>query len=166
MATPKTRIFTSRRAAVHKSYFAALLLRPRLNHDQHAIDATTCAQADGTPQLYDFQYCGKACPAKDVAYCLCCGSSAWDEADDLARGYHRDLSAALASRGEEAPELDAFLETLELAYADLGRWMSGWGWWGNDLEPRITGLLDRLDGGTALASSSEYEAAVAREFPV
>ena len=26
--------------------------------------------------------------------------------------------------------------------------MSGWGWWGNDLEPRICRLLDRLDGGT------------------
>ena len=44
--------------------------------------------------------------------------------------------------------------------------MSGWGWWGNDLEPRITRLLDRLDGGTALASAEEYGAAVAREFPV
>ena len=128
-------------------------------------DANFYFAADGTPQLYDFQYCGKACPAKDVAYCLCCGSSAWDDADDLARGYHRDLSAALASRGDEAPPLDAFLETLELAYADLGRWMSGWGWWGNDLEPRIRRLLDRLDGGAALAPS-EYEVAIRREFPV
>ena len=92
--------------------------------------------------------------------------AAWDEADELARGYHRDLSEALSSRGEEPPALDAFLETLELAYADLGRWMSGWGWWGNDLEPRICRLLDRLDGGTALASAEEYGAAVAREFPV
>ena len=74
--------------------------------------------ADGTPQLYDFQYCGKACPAKGVAYCLCCGSSAWDAADELARGYHRDLSAALASQDDEPPPgVDAFLETLELAYA-------------------------------------------------
>ena len=93
----------------------------------HPTHWLICAQADGTPQLYDFQYCGKACPAKDVAYCLCCGSSAWDEADALARGYHRDLSAALAARGEEPPPVDAFLESLELAYADLGRWMSGWG---------------------------------------
>ena len=44
-------------------------------------DANFYFAADGTPQLYDFQYCGKACPAKDVAYCLCCGSSAWDDAD-------------------------------------------------------------------------------------
>ena len=46
-------------------------------------DANFYFAADGTPQLYDFQYCG-ACPAKDVAYCLCCGSSAWDDADALA----------------------------------------------------------------------------------
>lgn len=129
-------------------------------------DANFYFSADGTPQLYDFQYCGKACPAKDVAYCLCCGSSAWDEADALARGYHRDLSAALASRGVAPPPVDEFLETLELAYADLGRWMSGWGWWGNDLEPRIRRLLDRLDGGAALASADVYGAAMEREFPV
>ena len=75
-------------------------------------DANFYFAADGTPQLYDFQYCGKACPAKDVAYCLCCGSSAWDDADALARGYHRDLASALAARGEEPPALDAFLLSL------------------------------------------------------
>ena len=84
-------------------------------------DANFYFAADGTPQLYDFQYCGKACPAKDVAYCLCCGSSAWDEADELARGYHRDLSAALSSRGEEPPPVDAFLESLELALVHVRR---------------------------------------------
>ena len=33
-------------------------------------DANFYFAADGTPQLYDFQYCGKACPAKDVALLL------------------------------------------------------------------------------------------------
>ena len=37
---------------------------------------------------------------------------------------------------------------------------------GHDLRPRIQALLLRLDGGSALASEAEYDAAMAREFPV
>jgi len=44
--------------------------------------------------------------------------------------------------------------------------MSGWGWWGHDLRHKIEPLLDRLDGGTALASEGAYREAVEREFPV
>jgi len=44
--------------------------------------------------------------------------------------------------------------------------MSGWGWWGHDLRGKIEPVLDRLDGGTALASEDEYARAVADLFPV
>lgn len=30
------------------------------------------------PHLHDFQYCGKAPPAKDLAYFLCCGHASGD----------------------------------------------------------------------------------------
>ena len=32
--------------------------------------------ADGAALLYDFQYCGKAPPTKDLAYALTCASNA------------------------------------------------------------------------------------------
>ena len=56
-------------------------------------------------------------------------------------------------------------DSLDLAACDLGRWMSGWGWWGHDLQPWIVRVLRRLDGGQALASEEHYVDAVRREFP-
>ena len=43
--------------------------------------------------------------------------------------------------------------------------MSGWGWWGHDLEPRIRAVLDKLDGGADLGSEDAYRDAVARVYP-
>ena len=86
--------------------------------------------------------------------------------DGLVMYYHSELSRELVARGDAAPAVAAVKEAFELSCADLGRWMSGWGWWGHDLRPRIQALLVRLDGGSALASEAEYDAAMAREFPV
>ena len=44
--------------------------------------------------------------------------------------------------------------------------MSGWGWWGHDLQASIERVLLRLDQGTTLASEEAYIQAVFREFPV
>ena len=63
----------------------------------------------------------------------------------------------------------AYEDALELAYADLGRWMSGWGWWGHAgmLRERIVKLLYKLDGGSALkGGEAEYKDAVMRVFPL
>ena len=67
--------------------------------------------------------------------------------------------------------LDVAVKTVDdpqlrrLALADLGRWMSGWGWWGHDLSHRIKPLLDTLDGGKPLASEEAYREAVWRVYP-
>ncbi|KAK7230832.1 phosphotransferase [Aureococcus anophagefferens] len=45
-----------------------------------AKSANIIFAADGEPLFYDFQYVGKACCAKDLAYCLCC--CCCDDADD------------------------------------------------------------------------------------
>ena len=122
------------------------------------------------PELYDFQYSGKAPPTKDLAYFLTCGSSVDEDRTSscitpLVRHYHTELSCQLRSRGDEPPSLDALGDSLDLAACDLGRWMSGWGWWGHDLQPWILRVLRRLDGGKALASEEHYVDAVRREFP-
>ena len=126
---------------------------------------------DGAPLLYDFQYCGKAPPTKDLAYFLTTAAELDTDDDDddaherLVAHYHGELARQLASRGELAPNRAALDSELELSYADLGRWMSGWGWWGNDLSARIQNVLDKLDGGNALQDEAAYVAAVRREFP-
>ena len=78
----------------------------------------------------------------------------------LLKGYHQDLSQLLIAQGDTPPELNKLEDALELAYADLGRWMSGWGWWGHAgmLRERILKLLDKLDGGSALkGGEAEYK---------
>ena len=59
--------------------------------------------------------------------------------------------------------------TLDLAYADLCRWMSGWGYWGDvpSLQSVVQTVLKRIDGGKdALGSQEAYENAVRQAFPL
>ena len=64
------------------------------------------------------------------------------------------------------PSLGALADSVAIATADLGRWMSGWGWWGHELRGRIEPVLELLDSGQALASEEAYRDAMRREFPV
>eukprot|EP00967_Tisochrysis_lutea_P145174 scaffold272299_cov37-Tisochrysis_lutea.AAC.2 len=117
-------------------------------------------------QVYDFQYIGKASAAKDVAYALCCASDDPSVELRLIDFYYGELSGLLRAQGDEPPSQQTLRDSLALAYADLGRWMSGWGWWGHDLRHKIEPLLDQLDGGKILATEEEYAEAIAREFPL
>jgi len=154
----------------------------RLRLAAHAIDARLKADAMQTvchgdvkganiifastvPLLYDFQYCGKAPPTKDLAYFLTCGSDSARSEPELVRFYHHELSQLLEAQGDTAPSLKALMVSLELSICDLGRWMSGWGWWGHSIDGRVKVLLEKLDRGRAL-SSEAYIEAVFREFPV
>ena len=130
-----------------------------------AKDANILFDPEGRPKLYDFQYIGKAPPTKDLAYFLHCGSDC-DDDDSLVSAYHEVLCKELLERGDTPPSLTALLTSYDLSCADLGRWMSGWGWWGRDLQPRIKRVLDKLDGGVLLGSEEEYEAAMQREFAI
>ena len=130
-----------------------------------AKDANMLFASDGAALLYDFQYCGKAPPTKDLAYALTCASNAPEQEARLLEGYHAELSALLRASGDAPPGLSQIQASLGLALADLGRWMSGWGWWGHDLSHRIKPLLDTLDGGTPLASEEAYREAVWRVYP-
>jgi hypothetical protein len=131
-----------------------------------AKEANMVFDVAGAVGFCDFQYVGMAPPSKDLAYCLCCASSTPAAEAALLKHYHNELSTRLAAQGDASPSLDALATSTSLAYCDLGRWMSGWGWWGHDLRGKILPVLDRLDGGKALPSDEAYVVAMRREFPV
>ena len=129
-----------------------------------AKDANMLFASDGAALLYDFQYCGRRRRPRTWRPALTCASNAGQEAR-LLEGYHAELSSLLKASGVAPPALSQIQASLGLALADLGRWMSGWGWWGHDLSHRIKPLLDTLDGGTPLASEEAYREAVWRVYP-
>lgn len=126
---------------------------------------------DGIIGMFDFQWTGKACVGKDIAYCLICASgqlTSADEASYLAT-YHRALSEQLSMRQEPAPTLEQVAACYRLALLDLARWMAGcpYGWWGHGrvLKHAAEKVLRTLDGGEILSSADDYRAALWREFP-
>ena len=76
--------------------------------------------------------------------------------------------------GDEIPTLHSLEVGLDLAYADLARFMAGWGWWcGAYIEERAKRVLDRLDGipeGEKWTEeehgSGYYESVMLRAFPL
>jgi hypothetical protein len=90
----------------------------------------------------DFQYMGKACPAKDLAYLFCCGLDVDDDfverqESELLELYIHELKANNVGKDNTAPlpTLMGLKVGMELAYCDLYRWMLGWGIWGNSFLP-------------------------------
>ena len=128
------------------------------------------------PLVYDFQYCGKGCIGKDLAYFLTCGSDV-DAAlePELLAHYHQSLTQQLQlhhsgddskSDHEMLPSLGELNTLLQLCICDLGRWMSGWGWWGKNRDSEIINVLDKLDNGKILATEDDYVRAMGQVFPV
>lgn len=119
------------------------------------------------PLVYDFQYCGKACVAKDLAYFFNVEAGASEEGA-LLQHYHAQLTALLLAQGDTPPNLEALKTALELALCDWRRFSEvGLGGWGDGgANRRVQALLTKLDGGKALASEQGYMEAMQREFPV
>jgi hypothetical protein len=127
-----------------------------------AKDANILWGDDGQVAMCDFQYCGKAPPTRDLAYFLCSSTNREDE-DSLLELYYKELVMHLPDSAER-PSFEQLKESLELAYCDYARFMSGWGMWGNDLSERVIKTLNQLDNGVDLGSEEAYEEAVRREF--
>jgi hypothetical protein len=102
----------------------------------------------------------------DTRYFLCVagpGVAAAQEAR-LLRHYHAELSARIAANGVSAPSWEHLNLSLSLSYCDFARFLSGWGWWGHDLEALVIPVLDGLDHGRPLASEAACLEAMQREF--
>jgi hypothetical protein len=127
----------------------------------------TGVDGEAVPLVYDFQYIGKACVMKDMAYFLNVEADASDEERLLAH-YHKELSALLTNQGDTPPSLDALRTALDLSLADWRRFSEvGLGGWGDSgANRRVQALLQKLDKGSALASEEAYIKAMQREFPL
>lgn len=88
--------------------------------------------------LVDFQYVGKACCAKDLAYLFVCGMDLDDDFEERQEGEMLQLYIdELKGNGvgsddfgdSPLPTIDGLRDALDLAYCDLYRWMLGWGVW-------------------------------------
>ena len=152
---------------------AAKAIDERLKRDKmqccvhgDAKDANMLFQKDDCNQLsvsmYDFQYCGKGPPSKDLAYFLCV--AAYDNSFEYVQYYHQQLLKELDDDCDYRPTLEELNDSLNLAYCDWARFMCGWGFWGNSIDEKVIPVLDKLDGGKQLGSEEAYDAAVRREY--
>jgi hypothetical protein len=115
--------------------------------------------------LYDFQYCGKGTPTRDLAYFLC-SSCDEDDEEELVVYYHNQLVEHLSRSKPRVtpPTLEHLKDSLELAFCDFCRFMSGWGYWGYDIRGRVQSFLTRLDGGKDLGSEEAYDRAIRKDL--
>lgn len=119
--------------------------------------------SEGKISMYDFQYCGKGTPTRDLAYFLC-SSCDEDWEDELVNYYFAQLKDQLNRQGITPPTLDHFQQSLNLAFCDFYRFLCGWGQWGYDLKDKVLTLLQRLDDGKDLGSEEAYQEAMKDKF--
>ncbi|GKY91630.1 hypothetical protein MPSEU_000134900 [Mayamaea pseudoterrestris] len=127
-----------------------------------AKDANVMMTDSGSVVMCDFQYLGKGPPTKDLAYFFYTAVDVKNETETL-QYYLHELSGMLPADATP-PTLAQVQESLDLAFCDFTRFMSGWGYWGGNMENRVRAVLDRLDNGKDLGSEEAYEAAMHREF--
>ena len=113
--------------------------------------------------LCDFQYCGKGPPTKDLAYYFCSSVNLGDNETMYLEFYWKELVKRLPEDATP-PTMDELQESLDLAYCDFYRFMSGWGFWGSGGKYRVLRVLERLDGGKLLDSEEAYDEAMHREY--
>ena len=121
---------------------------------QPALGELECA-------LYDFQYVGLGLGVLDLVYFL--GTSVESrlvttDSDELLRLYHKYFLEALISTSDSTGAIypyDIFLRHWELAVVDWYRFMTGWGFWGNDnwVEACAREIVTRWDSDPSLWGS-------------
>lgn len=141
----------------------------KLNNNNDNNDSSSSSRSNRHQQqqdniaMYDFQYCGKGTPTRDLAYFLC-SSCDDDWEDELVQYYYEQLSQQLNQQGITPPTLDHFRKSLLLAFCDFHRFLCGWGQWGYDLQDKVLSLLQILDNGKDLGSDEAYHEAIQKHF--
>lgn len=119
--------------------------------------------------LCDYQYVGRGCPCKDLAYFLTDIGSYNDKLQDessLVDFYFEALSSKLslslsASSLLSRPEFNV---ALEFAYCDYLRFLCAWRGQNQRqkerLLSRVEAIMDKIDGGTDLGSEDSYQDAI------
>lgn len=116
-------------------------------------------------RFYDFQWFGQAPPSKDLAYFI--GINGGESEETLLQYYHAELSRLLEAQGDVPPTFEYLWISYCFAQADLCRWMTGGFSFGNTrlIFGHAKALLYKLDGGTLLSSSEEYQERIFQLFP-
>lgn len=127
-------------------------------------DANILVDEDGAITMCDFQYTGKGSPTKDLAYFFCSSVDMEEyNEEQLLQHYYNVLTQKLAALSvSDVPSLNHLHKSMDLAYCDFCRFMSGWGYWGSvgNLQSRVRAILDQLDNGKDLGSEEAYDAAI------
>jgi hypothetical protein len=113
--------------------------------------------------MYDFQYCGKGPPTRDLAYFFCTACSEVYE-KELLEYYHETLTSNLKQIHPSVvpPTLGHLKLSLEVAFCDFYRFICAWGIWGNDISERVDLFLEKLDHGKELGSELAYDHEIKR----
>mmetsp|Transcript_21917 Transcript_21917/g.51684 ORF Transcript_21917/g.51684 Transcript_21917/m.51684 type:complete len:458 (+) Transcript_21917:201-1574(+) len=135
-----------------------------------------------TAAFYDFQYCGQGSPTQDLAYYFCSTCDIDNDEDRLLSYYHERLvqelqyridsmtpssSSSTTSYEHVIPTLDHLKRSLDVAYADYCRFMSGWGYWGtssSDVQRRTRSFLNKIDNGKDLKTEGAYDEAIRKVY--
>lgn len=135
----------------------------------------------GQVAMCDFQYVGRGCPCKDLAFYLTdiCDGQEDGIHDQLVDVYFDALLSKLPSLdytvppGDRtpitAPTRQMFDLSLELAYCDYLRFLFAWRGQHNQLKeriiPRVQRTMNKIDGGSDFVSEGDYREAL-RKFMV
>ena len=129
--------------------------------------------------MCDFQYCGKGCCLKDICYMIACYCNDDNNNHDLHHHhmegklfeiYYNELKVNLDANTDSSAKIPSYselLNTVDLCFLDLCRWMAGWGFWGNSfLIPRAKMILNKIDKGEVLKDAEEYVTAIDLTYPL
>ena len=154
------------RTLIHGDYKAAnmFLKQPPSQEDTTEASATHVA-------VVDFQFTGAGIGAEDVAYLLYPDARGFFDADDeesLLKTYHDELISQLIVQQKGGPSslsFSQFRRLYELSRLDMTRHWLAKGWVASTegeakLVASLVASMDRIDGGSALTSSHEWEDAL------
>ena len=115
--------------------------------------------------MCDFQYVGRGCPCKDLAYFLTDVCDATEDSlhNQLVDAYFETLLDKIPPAAAP-PSRHLFNVSLDLAYCDYLRFLCAWRGQHQQqkdrIMPRVQRTMDKIDGGNDLGSEDSYREAI------